>query len=446
MNQAAVSSPASVGRGRARANVANDYVTISVAGRFSPPLWMNPAIIVGVFIVPLYCLASWLNHSTYRYFGARADFVTPELFLVGLSGAFFFIAGAMLGQTGPRGAGSALQIRQSKIDNALRVMGWLAIVAYLIFLSALVFQFDLVVQVLLGNRGASNVLQRNLARIPGVTSFMQLSVLGFTLLASLKSVSNYKIPSDIKQIYITLLVFAGLRVLLASERLALIEAAVAVALAPMAFRWRSSLTKSLLPIIGVLGVFILFAIGEYFRSWQYYKLIYGSYFDFVSARFFAYFSTSINNGAGIYSVDSSHNYKMTLEWLWKFPVIGKYFAPPTSGLSYFLNNYATNEFNNPGGLFVPFNDYGFWGGATLWVFFGIVAGVLYKDFARGGIGGLVFYPVFYLGATDLVRIFYWVNTRTFPIFLGGLFLIAYLGSSVRRYRLARDPVVAKARG
>lgn len=427
MNQVAVSSPASVGRGRARANVANDYVTISVAGRSKPPLWLNPAFLATVLILPLYCFVSELNHSNYRLYGALGDFVTPEAFMVGLSAAILFIIGALLGLGRRASTTSVQRLSATKINKALAVLGWLALIAYLIFLGSIVFQLDLVLALLKGQRGASAVLHRNLGRIPGVTSLMQLSVVGFSLLAGMRALSDFRPKPSIQRLYSVLLFLTVARVLLASERLALIEAAAALGLAPLAFRWKPSPLRSMMPVIGAAGVFVLFCVAEYFRSWQYYKVIFSSYADFIVSRFFGYFSTSVNNGAGIYITSGEHSpYKLTLEWLWKLPVVGKLVAPTESTLGYFLTNYASAEYNNPGGLFVPLNDYGLAIASVIWLVVGFLAGSSYRRFQAGNVWGLLLFPTIFIGITDLVRIFYWSGTRTFPIFVGGILVALYL--------------------
>jgi hypothetical protein len=441
MNQAAV-SPAGVGRGRARAKVANDYVTISVAGRSRPPLWLNPAFLAAVFILPLYCFASALNHSNYRLYGARGDFVTPEAFMVGLSAAILFIIGALLGQSGGASTVPAQRLSAAKVNSALSILGWLALIAYVIFLGSIVFQFDLVLALLKGQRGASAVLHRNLGRIPGVTSLMQLSIVGFSLLAGMRALSDFRPKPSVERLYSILLFLTVVRVLLASERLALIEAVAALGLAPLAFRWKPSPLRSMMPLIGAAGVFVLFCVAEYFRSWQYYKMIFGSYSEFIVSRFFGYFSTSVNNGAGLYITSEEHNpYKLTLEWLWKLPVVGKLFAPPESTVGYFLTNYASAEYNNPGGLFVPLNDYGLAIASVIWLVVGFLAGASYRRFQAGNVWGLLLFPTIFIGITDLVRIFYWSGTRTFPIFIGGILVALYVagtstGGSARPKRAA----------
>jgi hypothetical protein len=63
------------------------------------------------------------------------------------------------------------------------------------------------------------------------------------------------------------------------------------------------------------------------------------------------------------------------------------------------------------------------------VFIGLVIGIIHRKFQNMSIYGFLLYPVVFLGMTDLIRIMYISDTRTLPMFLGGLAVALAIKSS-----------------
>ena len=193
----------------------------------------------------------------------------------------------------------------------------------------------------------------------------------------------------------------------------------------------------------LFGVFIAFAAGEYFRSWQYYRQFYDSYFDFITQRFAAYFSASINNGAGAYLLygRSDPTPQITVGWISRFPVLKNYLPLQDDlMLDRYLYTYANPEFNNPGGFYAAFLDFHFVVASVFMVTIGIATGMIHRSFSNKNLFGLMLYPLIFLGTTDYIRIVYISDTRTLPIFLGAI--IAYRG--LRPFQVPRHQLLQGA--
>jgi hypothetical protein len=219
----------------------------------------------------------------------------------------------------------------------------------------------------------------------------------------------------------TILGFVAARAVLSGERLALLEALAAIFIVPIAFTWARSFWRTVAPYLGIVVIFIGFAAAEYIRSWQYYKQFYDTYYEFITVRFIGYFSTSVNNGAGTYLMYAADNPEpdIMVGWVTRFPGLTSYFSGDEPSLLHrYLATWASPEFNNPGGLYAAFLDFPFLTGTVVMVGLGFVIGVTYQSFLRRRIFGMVLYPLLFLGITDLIRIVYMTDTRSFPIFVG----------------------------
>ena len=384
--------------------------------------WLDPILATLFIVLPIFCAAAYLNQFNFSDFNASENFLTPTTFALALFSMALLVLGIAIGR--------ALQPRRElvtliEVDRAERVLvtlGWITIIAYALLFGTLATQASLVLNLLRGDASAGSDLRDALSRIPGVTSFIQFGAVYLALLSSLVVMSGYRPPTRLWLMTGVIVVLTFLRALLASERLALLEAGAALFIVPIAYRWRPSLWRGFAPLIGIGVIFAAFAAGEYFRSWQYYRSFYDSYFDFISQRFFGYFSTSINNGAGTYLVFAQYGTKpeITSTWITKFPILGGIIRPGTepSTLDMFLANYATPEFNNRGGFYAAYLDYPFVLASAFMLVIGIVIGWVYKNFQNKSVIGLLLYPMIFLGQTDFIRLVYIADQRTLPIFLG----------------------------
>lgn len=389
----------------------------------TPPAWWLDPVRATVFIVlPIFCLAAYFNRFNYADFNASEDFLTPQTFGLGLFSMALLILGMTVGRSLQKRQDVVTMVDAGRAEKVLVAIGWVTIIAYALLLGTLVTQISLVLELIRGNAGAGSELRRVLGRIPGITSFIQFGMVYLALLSALVAMANYRPPLRIWVMTVTILIVTLLRALLASERLAMLEALAAMFVIPIAYWWRPSLWRGLAPLIGVILVFAAFAAGEYFRSWQYYQAFYDSYLAFISQRFFGYFSTSINNGAGAYILygQQSPVPEITSAWVTRFPILGQIIKPTgdLSMLDTFLLTYASPEFNNPGGFYAAYLDYTFVIASAFMVLLGLVIGGVYRSFQNKTLVGLMLYPAVFLGQTDFIRLVYVADVRTLPVFLG----------------------------
>jgi hypothetical protein len=213
------------------------------------------------------------------------------------------------------------------------------------------------------------------------------------------------------------------KVVVNSERLALIELLVPFAVLVCTQR-RRSLTIALAPLGGIAGMFVFFTGTEYLRSWvTYYAVKSDSLWGFAMERMFGYYVTAINNGAYIYNEANSYLFPIfTGEWFWHLPIPGLIQSlnrlvgvrsPNPLELKEML--YGLNiEFNNTSGIFAPLIDYGPILGVAIWIALGYISGRLYRLFAEARPLGLLLFPTWFVGVLEIPRIFYWGDNRYFP--------------------------------
>lgn len=389
----------------------------------SPAWWVDPLRAILFLVVPLFCFASYLNRFNYRAFGASENFVTAKTFGLGIYSAGLLLLGIVVGHLALRRQDMVSLIDAERAQRVLVRLGWITIIAYVLLLGALVTQASLVLELLRGSASAPTRLREALGRIPGITSFVQFNIVYLALASALVTMAGFRMTTRLWVMTGAILVLTFLRAILASERLALLEALAAIFVIPVAYLWRPSVWRSLAPFLGAVFVFAAFAAGEYFRSWQYYRQFYDSYLTFVVQRFAGYFSTSINNGAGTYYLYGQHHPtpEITVGWVTRFPGFARLFPPPKiSMLDQYLTTFANPEFNNPGGFYAAFLDYRFGIATVFMLSVGLVVGLVHRSFQNRSLLGLILYPAVFLGLTDLIRIMYVSDTRMLPIVLGAI--------------------------
>ena len=322
-----------------------------------PPWWINPALFVSVFTLPLFSIASLYAAESLplnRIYGNYIDVVTVS---AGLSSIVAICLGSAIAIWGPAPVThQTLVLERKTVIRALTFFGLIAILAQLLLFSALVTKIDLVVRAFSGEQNATNELQKALGRIPGVTSLVQWRGLFFALLAATFLDKNFRRPPHIIIMAAVMALMTVIYGFLASERVAIIETAVVAFLAPAAFLMRPSMVRSAAPLIGVVFLFSLFSWGEYFRSWPWFRGTGISFFEFALIRFAGYFSSSINNGAGYFlQTDPPFYPYMSAIWFYKFPIwpllgvdVG---MNPLQHLDIFLTRFASLEFNNYSGVY-----------------------------------------------------------------------------------------------
>jgi oligosaccharide repeat unit polymerase len=247
---------------------------------------------------------------------------------------------------------------------------------------------------------------------------------------------------------ITIVVLAALRAFYFSERLAILELVVPIAVviaASLSLQqgWRRRVLR-FMPPIGLVAVIGVFGVFEYSRSWTYFRQHSSeSYLDFVLSRFAGYYSTALNNGHLVLQhLDWTNRLPYdTLEAFWIAPGIeqadlyarlGGHVGPyardtPHSLYDWTLYQFGSLEFNNQSGYVGPFIDYGVVGGLIYFLLVGLIAGYLYRRFCRGDAFGVLFYPVVFVGLLEMPRYLYWAQGRAAYAWMG-LLIVALLVS------------------
>ncbi|RQZ52145.1 oligosaccharide repeat unit polymerase [Burkholderia sp. Bp9099] len=409
------------------------------AGAYTGYWWEDPARLVLIFILPLYGMLSLsllVNQKSIArlYFDGYYALVGALFLLVVVVTAWLATTEAQ-SRRGPPAAPAELPAGVLDFVFVLALFGNLMLLGGIFARPALLLAF------LHGEANAYVMLEQK-GHFTGLSSFTQaaapyVALYFYVFKTPVKGVNRYKVYLGV------LAVLTLLRSFIFAERLALIEVALPCALMIVRFRLggRFSRLLTLGPYAAIPLLFGLFIANEYNRSWEaYYVTIYDNLFDFALERLGLYYSTALNNGAGILSVlgwDRGHP-MFTFDWLLHFPIIGAPLQPwldSTDSITVFLNSYADPEFNNPSGIFVHFYEWG-WFGLLDAVVLGWVFGRSYAGWRSGAGFWCCAHAVLYVSIMEILRIPNLFSGRNFvPIVL----LIA-----VFRYFVKRPASVAPA--
>jgi hypothetical protein len=403
--------------------------------------WFRPSRIALCVALPLSCLAYAEPDSFYRQFEAFNSISAEQFFLLWLS-VMVFIGTSWLGEVMvlPSQARALPPIPESHFRMLLFGLAFLAIAATGIFLSPILSRPDLVVAVLRGEPGASETVRLLVDQIPGVTSLENLFGVVVVLFMAKPALTGRGRTTDETLLIGIVLGLTAVKVVLHTERLALIELLVPLCLLVAATGRRRSSLWALAPIAGVAALVLFFTGTEYLRSWvSFYSDRSHSLLDFAFARLLGYYVTAINNGAWTYSqVHASYFPFFTALWLWRLPIQG--FPDWLTAIGGVNIDYldllsALNvEFNNASGLFAPLIDFGPVFGVACWGVLGYVSGRLCRSFIAGRCAGLVIFPTWYVGVLEVPRIFYWGDPRYFPPLVISLTIVLIYGFLLARRR------------
>jgi hypothetical protein len=295
--------------------------------------------------------------------------------------------------------------------------------------------------------GSSDELKTELfPNVPGVTTLTQVGMLYVTIESLLWVWKGSNRRAAIMR-FAAIVFLAAFRSILLSERLALIEIVIPVVVVFTTTSQLRSRYKNLMraaPMLLGFAVFAFFAVGEYFRSWTFFRPLYDEpYLRFAAERFVGYYATAANNAAVIYLYEPLHPLRLTFASLFEFPILGGYVSTIYAGvfgarstydtLSLF-EKYANPEFNNVPLTGALVNDYSVFLAPVAAFVLGVFSATLYRSFLRGRLVGLLIYPSWFVGILELPRIYYWADVRYFPtlaLLVLTLFAFALTKSSVR---------------
>lgn len=404
-------------------------MNVAARTRIDPPWWMAPHALCLTLMVPL-LVATWLAPIKFHWeLGRMVKFMDFGAFAMGLAAVFAFSLGAVVG------ARAGTSVRAYSIEDAaaspavrrlLTTASWalfgISVAAYLIWFIPVLRDPSFFIDIVSG-QSASRQIRETIGTIPGITTLVQAGVPYVALFAIRWVYMPAARPSLIEKLaFAFLMMLALMRNFIWSERIAVIELLVTVAVIVLR-RPRFPRLTAVAPVFGFAGLFLFFSIFEYFRSWLvYYQYQYDSFLEFIVARLSGYYITALDNGAGLMrDINGVFGPINTAEWFWRFPIdIGQTWLGKALGFDLvrwdaWLYWYASPEFNNTSGLYMPLCDFGEIGGVLFWALFGVLSGILFRGFKKGSFAGLLLYATWFEGLLEIPRIFYLGQARYFPV-------------------------------
>lgn len=273
--------------------------------------------------------------------------------------------------------------------------------------------------------------------LPGVTTLTQLALATVPLAIAY---GLWRRGSLVRALVLVVLALAVLRALFFSERLAFIELVVPLAFLLAAPRKVAVPRIAVYALAFVAAVMTFFAVTELRRTYVYTQ-------DFsageASTRFFGYYLTSVNNGMVVVDHYPARTpFHSTGQIAWEFPVLGDLRLDHLPVLGTVSFRYAEafgieprafwaeafvvegldhefNVFTTPGYLAADFG----WAGLVLMLVLGVISGRIYRRSETSPFHRAL-YGVWLVGLLELMRIYYFAETRVFPAYL--VFLAAYV--------------------
>lgn len=392
--------------------------------------WLQPTLALAFVLAITLTPAILMSERAFALYGTP-KYLRMEHFLVALSAVGAFGLGQWLAQR----TGTAPHPAPKSLDLPLlwwfRLAAGLSLFGFAIWLLLGIkngFTLGLLLNLFdTSNEAAAAVLRFEVFRsIPGVTTCTQFglaaAILGLWL--ELRGVRGVRL------LLAGVIFCAAFRVLLFSERLALLEilvsgGALGIRFLVLGKQWSRAqrLMLRVFPVFAIAGLLVFFGTFEYFRTWFRYQKEFDNVAEFTLWRAAGYYATSHNNGALTVEIP----YRRPLPYvlaanLWKFPLVKGTSLDYESitGVDHdeawagHLKTYAQEEYNNAGGLFIPLAELGWVGSTLFWFGLGFCAGKAYRGFLAGSLGGCFFYPLILVAIADIPRIQYLTETRTFP--------------------------------
>lgn len=416
--------------------------------------WHSPALLMLYFVVPFFLLIAAITPYVIEnapVLASRVVFLEPSYVFGSLCLFLAFVAGAILG-------GRKAFNRKVKLgDGCLDFLFYVTVAAYLIWFGPLVLsQPGLILDTIRGTVGAMYDVRDNAQNISGVTTATQFGI-SYAIIYAIKQFQDgERLPATYHWKMSIIILLALFRAAAFSERIAIVEIVIPVFAVYVTGHNFSEVTYRLaikpFPFVLYTIAPIFFAVFEYPRSWiNHYIELYDNFPHFVVDRFMLYYVTSLNNICALmeYSPNPTYSGGWTLNWLYRFPVIGKILtgesasggdSGPYSWFLDFLNVYASPEYNNTTGFLTVVYDWGWLLAIFFMVAYGAIAGLTFASF-RSGRGGLRYvYPIVLYSIFEILRIGYIYDGRAVAAIIGVGIALAIWTKPVT------DDVVVNSRG
>lgn len=349
-------------------------------------------------------------------------FVTRDQAIVVIMGILAMVAGLVLARLLSFTSKQLTHSHLPTIVNNGRLLCYIAIFGYVVWIAVS------------GNEWLLFKSYGHTQTVPGITTLTQVLPLGLSCLY-LGNRFGLGLPKD-KWIFISTFLLTILRVFSNNERLALVETyfpliVIYLVLSPQPRGFRRISRFMVLPII-TFGGYAAFAVAEYFRSWTYYRNFYSeSYLSFAANRIEAYYITALNNGAVYDTYVSSGRlpFIQLLDFFWKFPIIGQYFAQgltPDGGYSWgalLKSAVGTDEFNNPSTL-LPLSSEATRIGMCIVLFILVfLMSRLHSRMHTGDAMPILIYANLAVGLLEIPLLFWYTQGKTLPVFIALVWLV-----------------------
>jgi oligosaccharide repeat unit polymerase len=384
--------------------------------------WARPHAFTFFFLIPLFVVCTLLPDELFLTWKHAQNFVSPEAFAAAMAAlCSFALAAQLTSRIGIRPAQYGIHagrlIARAQYRCALYGVLCITLAAYVLLLGPAVRNPNLAAAMYSGSL-STRELREALGQLPGISSFVNLGPLYVTLLFQQATLTGSRLSRLDKAAFAFFLLFVVARVFFWSERLALLDVLIPIAIIRLAPMQRYRALVAMLPLVGILALALFFGVTEYFRSWIYYSSTGISLTEFVATRLLGYYATALNNGALMFTTfDPLFVPYGTATWFFKFPLLS---APDSTAafaerIDTAFWTLANPEFNNLSGIFMPINDFGVFGGIIIWILLGAFTGWLYLGFITHRLMSMLLFPSWMTGVYEILRTFNWGETRYFPI-------------------------------
>ncbi len=358
----------------------------------------------------------------------------------------FFAIGAWFGRNGYKARNKSKRraprsLNRERMTTAFFVVTTICVLAYLIWYInfARLYGAGSFLYVFSPSALASktHLFHSESGSISGITTFTEFGIVSAVLgaiLLSYEEVSTLN-KNRIKRLLVLLVFLACLRAILFSERLAILELVVPFAIARFgASRKPLTFIERWIPLIAIVILIFVFGLFEYSRSWlTYYNDYYDSFWDFIFARIFGYY-TNAANVESMYIQNGTTSWLpfYSTQWLWQMPGMRSFYsaiADPDIGALYgrLLSTLANPELNNTGGVLTFYKDFA-WLGLLPEFMFGYLVGRSYEGYRDGDPFHLMMYSVFFLTLIELPRYFFLGVNRGFVVMVGVCVVVMVCGT------------------
>ena len=274
----------------------------------------------------------------------------------------------------------------------------------------------------------------HLRTIPGITTFTQFLPVGVACLFYVQKMYQTRIYYKTILFCVLLVTY---RTFINNERLALLEVLIPLSVIYLYFYSKQIRTPWwVVYSLALFAVFSLFALTEYFRSWQYYQLQYGlTFMNFITDRFISYYGTALNNGL-IYQQIFPQITNLPigiLDWLWQFPVLGSLLTNSLTNQDLVVNwsqalkSYAgTDEYNNINSYFMILSEANLYILAAMFLILGGFFQMMYSKLHNPKSPYVIVLGSLLIGILELPRLFWFGLGRAFPIVISSLLIYLYI--------------------